>query len=228
MEQVTEEIEKAHVICIVFAVDRQETLNKIGSYWLPFVRESCNNECKKPIILVGNKIDLIDYSIIDVSLITCVFFVLLFTYSCDGNNLNYSLLQWKLHINFNISEHLGHCRRISWSGSLYRVFSKNFNKCFWNVLQCTESSIASNWSHIFHWRARSRLSHCYLFIINFLIMLYFNCFISLSTLQLSDKCKKALSRIFRICDIDGDGLLDDYEITHFQRKCFDTPLQLPV
>lgn len=68
LEQVAEEIERAHVICIVFSVDRQETLNKIASYWLPFVRDNCSEDCRKPIILVGNKIDLIDYSVIDVSL----------------------------------------------------------------------------------------------------------------------------------------------------------------
>lgn len=67
LEQVGEEIEKAHVICIVFSVEKQETLNKIASYWLPFVRENCPDDHRKPVILVGNKIDLIDYSVIDVS-----------------------------------------------------------------------------------------------------------------------------------------------------------------
>ncbi|XP_068630015.1 mitochondrial Rho GTPase isoform X3 [Battus philenor] len=65
LEQVAEEIEKAHVICIVFSVDKQETLNKVASYWLPFVRDNCPDDYRKPVILVGNKIDLIDYSVID-------------------------------------------------------------------------------------------------------------------------------------------------------------------
>lgn len=47
-------------------------------------------------------------------------------------------------------------------------------------------------------------------------------------LQLTEKCKRALTRIFKICDLDGDGLLDDYEVTMFQKKCFDSPLQLQV
>lgn len=46
--------------------------------------------------------------------------------------------------------------------------------------------------------------------------------------QLTEKCKRALTRIFKICDLDGDGVLDDYEVTMFQRKCFDSPLQLQV
>lgn len=51
----------------MFSVDKQETLNKIASYWLPFVRDNCPDDYRKPVILVGNKIDLIDYSVIDVS-----------------------------------------------------------------------------------------------------------------------------------------------------------------
>ena len=51
---------------------------------------------------------------------------------------------------------------------------------------------------------------------------------NLFLLQLTEKCKRALTRIFKICDSDGDGLLDDYEVTMFQKKCFDSPLQLQV
>lgn len=47
-------------------------------------------------------------------------------------------------------------------------------------------------------------------------------------LQLTDGCKRALARIFKICDIDGDGLLNDYELNHFQRRCFNAPLQPQV
>jgi Ras family protein T1 len=46
--------------------------------------------------------------------------------------------------------------------------------------------------------------------------------------DLTDSCKKALIRIFKICDIDGDGLLNDYELNHFQRRCFNAPLQPQV
>lgn len=35
----------------------------------------------------------------------------------------------------------------------------------------------------------------------------------------------ALSRIFKICDYNRDGLLDDVELNEFQRQCFDAPLQ---
>ncbi|KAJ2357797.1 ERMES complex Ca(2+)-binding regulatory GTPase gem1 [Coemansia sp. RSA 2618] len=39
------------------------------------------------------------------------------------------------------------------------------------------------------------------------------------------KCSEALVRIFRLCDTDGDGILNDAELNEFQRKCFNTPLQ---
>ncbi|XP_050437271.1 mitochondrial Rho GTPase [Adelges cooleyi] len=43
---------------------------------------------------------------------------------------------------------------------------------------------------------------------------------------LTEKCQKALCRIFKICDIDNDGLLNDDELNNFQRHCFDC--HLPV
>jgi len=43
---------------------------------------------------------------------------------------------------------------------------------------------------------------------------------------LTEKCKKALYRIFKICDTDNDGLLNDEELNNFQRHCFDCHLPL--
>ncbi|KAJ2636392.1 ERMES complex Ca(2+)-binding regulatory GTPase gem1 [Coemansia sp. RSA 1286] len=42
---------------------------------------------------------------------------------------------------------------------------------------------------------------------------------------IKQKCSEALVRIFRLCDVDGDGILNDSELNEFQRKCFNTPLQ---
>lgn len=68
-ESLQEEINKAHVVCIVYSVDDESSLNRITSHWLPLIRESINgpDDQRKPVVLVGNKIDLIDYSTIDVS-----------------------------------------------------------------------------------------------------------------------------------------------------------------
>ncbi|VDK39361.1 unnamed protein product [Dibothriocephalus latus] len=54
---------------------------------------------------------------------------------------------------------------------------------------------------------------------------------------LTPECIRALTRIFRICDIDNDGYLSDKELEAFQERCFAIPLtaqslhdvkQLPV
>ncbi|XP_073943930.1 mitochondrial Rho GTPase isoform X1 [Choristoneura fumiferana] len=161
LEQVAEEIEKAHVICIVFSVEKQETLNKIASYWLPFVRENCPDDHRKPVILVGNKIDLIDYSVID--------------------NI------------WDIAEEY-----------------PEVDRC----IECSAKTL-TNVSEMFY-NAQKAVLHP-------ITPIY-----CIDEQELTEKCKKALSRIFRICDLDGDGLMDDYEITIFQKKCFDTPLQLQV
>lgn len=42
---------------------------------------------------------------------------------------------------------------------------------------------------------------------------------------LTRKCRNALIRIFDLCDIDQDGLLNDHELNMFQENCFGTPLQ---
>lgn len=66
---VSEEIRKASVVCIVYSVDDDSSIDRITSHWLPLVRASVGaDDPKKPVVLVGNKIDLVDYSTIDVSI----------------------------------------------------------------------------------------------------------------------------------------------------------------
>ena len=43
--------------------------------------------------------------------------------------------------------------------------------------------------------------------------------------DLTDRCKKALTRVFKICDWDNDGLLNDVELGQFQRRCFSMDLE---
>lgn len=67
-DSLNEEINKAHVVCIVYSVEDESALERITDHWLPLIRDAVNgpNEQRKPVVLVGNKIDLIDYSTIDV------------------------------------------------------------------------------------------------------------------------------------------------------------------
>lgn len=69
-DQLYEEIQKSHVVCVVYAVDDEETLNRVSSHWLPLIREACEQDHRKPVVLVGNKTDLIDYSTIHVNIDT--------------------------------------------------------------------------------------------------------------------------------------------------------------
>lgn len=42
---------------------------------------------------------------------------------------------------------------------------------------------------------------------------------------LTKECRNALVKIFKLCDLDGDGLLSDHELNLFQENCFEIPLQ---
>ena len=42
---------------------------------------------------------------------------------------------------------------------------------------------------------------------------------------MTEKCKKALTRVFKICDTDSDGLLSDVELGQFQKRCFNMDLE---
>eukprot|EP01087_Luapelamoeba_hula_P015756 TRINITY_DN4747_c0_g1_i1.p1 TRINITY_DN4747_c0_g1~~TRINITY_DN4747_c0_g1_i1.p1 ORF type:complete len:664 (+),score=82.04 TRINITY_DN4747_c0_g1_i1:17-2008(+) len=53
------EIKKADVICLVYDVSRQETFDRITSYWLPLIATlTTGSPHRVPVLLVGNKIDL--------------------------------------------------------------------------------------------------------------------------------------------------------------------------
>ncbi|XP_055379388.1 mitochondrial Rho GTPase isoform X3 [Condylostylus longicornis] len=157
-EQLSEEIQKCHVVCIVYAVDDDETLERITSHWLPFIRSSCDADQRKPVVLVGNKIDLVEYSTID-SVLTIM-------------------------------------------------------EDFPEVESCVECSAKTlhNISEMFYYAQKA--------VLHPTSPLYI-----MEEQDLTPMCKKALVRIFRICDIDGDNLLNDYELNLFQRRCFNTPLQ---
>uniref|UniRef100_A0A4W4EN92 Mitochondrial Rho GTPase n=1 Tax=Electrophorus electricus TaxID=8005 RepID=A0A4W4EN92_ELEEL len=42
--------------------------------------------------------------------------------------------------------------------------------------------------------------------------------------EMKPSCIKALKRIFKVSDLDNDGILNDNELNFFQRVCFNTPL----
>uniref|UniRef100_A0A8D3C540 Mitochondrial Rho GTPase n=1 Tax=Scophthalmus maximus TaxID=52904 RepID=A0A8D3C540_SCOMX len=53
-----DEIIKANVVCVVYDVTNEDTIDKIKTKWIPLVNGSAEKGNKIPIILVGNKSDL--------------------------------------------------------------------------------------------------------------------------------------------------------------------------
>ncbi|XP_069604844.1 mitochondrial Rho GTPase 1 isoform X1 [Ranitomeya imitator] len=156
-EQLYNEISRANVICIVYAVNNKNSIDKVTNHWIPLINEQMDKDSRIPLILVGNKSDLLDYSSMETVLPimnqyseieTCV--------ECSAKNLK------------NISELFYYAQKavLHPTGPLY----------------CPEDK------------------------------------------ELKPACVKALTRIFKISDLDNDGILNDSELNFFQRTCFHIPL----
>ncbi|XP_058795660.1 mitochondrial Rho GTPase isoform X2 [Phymastichus coffea] len=159
-DQLCDEIMKAHVICVVYSVPDRETLDNAKSYWLPLIRKNTSSS-RCPVVLVGNKIDVIDYSTIE---------------------------------------------------EVYPIMKE-----FSEIESCIECSAKTlqNISEMFYY-AQKAVLHPTTPLYNY------------DSQELTEECKIALQRIFRICDVDNDGLLSDAELNAFQQWCFNTPLQPQV
>uniref|UniRef100_A0A3P9HLT7 Mitochondrial Rho GTPase n=1 Tax=Oryzias latipes TaxID=8090 RepID=A0A3P9HLT7_ORYLA len=57
-EKLRDEIVKANVVCVVYDVTNEDTIDKIKTKWIPLVNGDAEKGNKIPIILVGNKSDL--------------------------------------------------------------------------------------------------------------------------------------------------------------------------
>uniref|UniRef100_A0A668APH8 Mitochondrial Rho GTPase n=1 Tax=Myripristis murdjan TaxID=586833 RepID=A0A668APH8_9TELE len=156
-EQLFQEISKANVICIVYSVNNKKSIEKVTSHWIPLIIENTDKDSRVPLILVGNKSDLVEHSSMETILPimnqyseieTCV--------ECSAKNLK------------NISELFYYAQKavLHPTGPLY----------------CPEKK------------------------------------------DMKPLCIKALTRIFKVSDLDNDGILNDNELNLFQRTCFNTPL----
>ncbi|KAF6718052.1 Mitochondrial Rho GTPase 1-A [Oryzias melastigma] len=61
-EQLFQEISKANVICIVYSVNNKKSIEKVTSHWIPLITENTDKDSRVPLILVGNKSDLVEHS----------------------------------------------------------------------------------------------------------------------------------------------------------------------
>jgi len=158
-KQLTNEVERADVICIVYAVDEEDTLASVTDHWLPLLRSILGEDHRTPVILVGNKVDMIDYSTMELvmpimneydEIETCV--------ECSARNL------------------------------------KNISEMFYFAQKAVLHPSLPLWNY--------------------------------QEKDLTEPCKKALQMIFKICDIDNDGVMSDEELGRFQRKCFNMDLEM--
>uniref|UniRef100_A0A4W3JUX3 Mitochondrial Rho GTPase n=1 Tax=Callorhinchus milii TaxID=7868 RepID=A0A4W3JUX3_CALMI len=53
---------QANVICIVYAVNNRNSIDKVTSRWIPLINERTDKDSRMPLILVGNKSDLVEHS----------------------------------------------------------------------------------------------------------------------------------------------------------------------
>ncbi|XP_055662481.1 WD repeat-containing protein 90 isoform X3 [Falco peregrinus] len=67
-DELQEEIAKANVVCVVYDVTKEATIEKIRTKWIPMVNGGVEKGSRIPIILVGNKSDLQVGSSMDVIL----------------------------------------------------------------------------------------------------------------------------------------------------------------
>ncbi|VDD96185.1 unnamed protein product [Enterobius vermicularis] len=158
-EELNQEILEANVICVVYAVDDQSSIDKVTTYWLPLVQKlTSNNPTFCPVILVGNKAD-----------------------------------------------------EPSSSNQLEKVLP--IMNDFDEIETCVECSARTmrNISEIFYYAQKAVLYPTR--------QLYIP-----ESRELTRNCKKALIRIFKLCDFDNDGLLNDSELNQFQVLVFGLPM----
>ncbi|CAB3406367.1 unnamed protein product [Caenorhabditis bovis] len=150
------EIRQSNVVCVVYSVTDDNSVEKIEKIWLPMVRQAFGDCHEVPIILVGNK--------------------------SDGP--------------------VNHTEKI------LPIMEANTE-----VETCVECSARTmkNVSEIFYYAQKA--------VIYPTRPLY-----DADNKQLTDRARKALIRVFKICDRDNDGYLNDTELNDFQKLCFGIPL----
>ena len=54
--QLETELDRADVVCIVYSVDDEDSLDSVTDHWLPLLRVTLGENHTTPVILVGNKV----------------------------------------------------------------------------------------------------------------------------------------------------------------------------
>lgn len=155
------EIVRADVICIVSSLVDSSSKERVSTYWLPKIRTLLGKLHTVPIVLVGNKSDLLESSEKGSYLEECVPII------DDYNEVE-------------------------------------------TVIECSARTM-NNLPEMFYYAQKAVLHP-------------FAPLFDLKKGELSEKCVKALKRIFAIADINGDGLWSEDEMQTFQERVFRAPL----
>ncbi|XP_072415844.1 mitochondrial Rho GTPase 2 isoform X1 [Chiloscyllium punctatum] len=156
-DELQDEINRANVVCVVYDVNKESTIEKIQSKWIPLVNGNTEQGNRIPVILVGNKSDLQGTSSMETILpIMNQFMEIETCVECSAKNL------------------------------------KNISELFFYAQKAVLHPTAPLYSP--------------------------------EDKQLKPLCVQALTRIFHISDQDNDGILNDTEMSFFQKYCFRNPL----
>ncbi|CAD8046977.1 unnamed protein product [Paramecium sonneborni] len=155
--QLPEEISIADVILLMYAIDDDGSSERLKRFWLKELRDK---GYKQPVIIVGNKLDLLGQE-----------------EDKDYHRIFKVIKQ--LVKDFNSVEMGIEC-------------SSSKKQGIYDVINCAQRSFLYPLAPIY----------------------------SIAEKSLTEGFKKALTRIFRICDRDGDGVWSDTELEKFQKKVF--------
>ncbi|CAK72672.1 unnamed protein product (macronuclear) [Paramecium tetraurelia] len=155
--QLPQEIQIADVILLMYSIDDDGSSERLKRFWLKELREQ---GYKQPVIIVGNKLDLLGLE-----------------EDRDYHRIFKVIKQ--LVKDFNSVEMGIECSSIKQQG-------------IYDVINCAQRSFLYPLAPIY----------------------------SIAEKSLTEGFKKALTRIFRICDRDGDGVWSDAELEKFQKKVF--------
>ncbi|XP_013986317.1 mitochondrial Rho GTPase 1-A isoform X1 [Salmo salar] len=187
-EQLSSEISKANVICIVYAVNNKKSIEKVTSHWIPLINDNTDKDSRVPVILVGNKSDLVEHSSMETILPVMNQYTEIET-----------CVEWKER------EFAVHSLKMeSASQHLLLLF------CGRNRGECSAKNL-KNISELFYYAQKA--------VLHPTGPLYCP-----EEKRMKPACIKALTRIFKVSDLDNDGILNDNELNFFQRTCFNAPL----
>ncbi|WVZ06785.1 hypothetical protein V8G54_020131 [Vigna mungo] len=191
-----EELKRADVVVLTYACNDTASFSRLSSYWFPELHKL---EVKVPVIVVGCKLDLRDESqqVSLERLMTQLLQQFKEIVTCIECS---AATQYQGSILFSCSP-IGRCYR------LYHVHSLQFTACL-NLMLILIFQVPE----VFYFAQKA--------VLHPVDPLY-----NIGSQALTDRCVRALRRIFVLCDRDMDEALNEAELNDFQVRCFNVPLQ---